>query len=422
MKEDNLSSRMGKIDSYLYSPSSILSGWFVVLLLWVAHVIYFFITSSLGVLGPVLKQDLGLSNSELGFLNSAITIGTTIVQIPGGLYCDRYGVRKMMSLGFLLMGTFFFIFSFSASFLLASSLLVLTGLGVGCSQVSAVKAVVDWFPFKGRATAMGVKQTGVNVGGILSSSLFPLLILLYPWSLVTKWSSLVALAFAVLFYFFYRDSPHAQTSFSSNVHSKDILAYLRNLEFVLITLSGIFLMAVQFSFSTYVVLYLNQTLHYSIKQSGVFLALSFGTGAFARVGWSLGSDYLLKNRESALILIGGLGASVLVILSLITRSSPAWLIYFLSALFGVMGMGWNAIWITLAGERSLKESPGLGIGLSFFISSFGAILGPPFFGFLVDLSDSFLWSWLFLALCMIMVSILAFWIMYKGRNNLVKGV
>ena len=101
MKEGNLSSRMGKIDSYLYSPSGILSGWFVVLLLWVAHVIYFFITSSLGVLGPVLKKDLALSNSELGFLNSAIAIGTTVFQIPGGLYCDRYGVRKMMSSGLL---------------------------------------------------------------------------------------------------------------------------------------------------------------------------------------------------------------------------------------------------------------------------------------------------------------------------------
>jgi ACS family hexuronate transporter-like MFS transporter len=422
MKEGNLSSRMGKIDSYLYSPSGILSGWFVVLLLWVTHVIYFFITSSLGVLGPVLKKDLALSNSELGFLNSAIAIGSTVIQIPGGLYCDRYGVRKMMSSGLLLIGTFFFIFSFSGSFLLASGFLFLVGLGVGGCQVSAAKAVMDWFPFKGRATAMGVKQTGVNVGGILSSFLFPLFILLYPWSLVTRWGSLVALAFAFLFYFFYRNSPHAEISFSGEVHFKDILSYLRNLDFVLITLSGIFLMAVQFSFSTYFVLYLNQTLYYSIERSGFFLALSFGTGAFARVGWSLGSDYFLRNRESALILIGGLGASVLVMLSLITRSSPAWLIYFLSALFGVTGMGWNAIWITLAGERSLKESPGLGIGLSFFIGSFGAILGPPFFGFLVDLFDSFLWSWLFSAFCMIMVIILAFWIMYRARKNLAKAI
>jgi ACS family hexuronate transporter-like MFS transporter len=421
MKEDNLSLRMGKIDSYLYSPSSILSGWFVVLLLWVSHVIYFSITSSLGVLGPVLKKDLALSNSELGFLNSAIAIGTTVFQIPGGLYCDRYGVRKMMSLGFLLIATFFFIFSFSGSFLLASGFLFLMGLGVGGCQVSAAKAVMDWFPFKGRATAMGVKQTGINVGGILASSLFPFLISLYPWPLVIRGSSLVALAFVFFFYFFYRDSPRAQTSFSGEVHFKDILSYLRNLDFFLITLSGVLLMAVQFSFLTYFVLYLNQTLHYSIERSGLFLALSFGTGAFARVGWSLGSDYFLRKRESVLVLIGGLGASVVVVLSLITRSSPPWLIYFLSALFGVTGMGWNAIWITLVGERSLKESVGFGIGVSFFIASFGIMLGPPFFGFLVDLFDSFLWSWLFLAFCMILVSLLTSWIMWKGRNNLVRG-
>jgi MFS family permease len=128
----------------------------------VGHVIYFSITSSLGVLGPVLKQDLGLSNTELGFLNSAIAIGSTFIQIPGGLCCDRYGVRKMMSSAFLLIGTFFFFFSFSGSFLLASGFLFVMGLGVGGGQVSAAKAVMDWFPFKGRATAMGVKQTGVK--------------------------------------------------------------------------------------------------------------------------------------------------------------------------------------------------------------------------------------------------------------------
>ena len=233
-----------------------------------------------------------------------------------------------MSLGFLLIGTFFFIFSLSGSFLLSSGLLFLMGLGVGCSQVSAAKGVMDWFPYKGRATAMGVKQTGINVGGILSSSLFPFLISLYPWSFVIRWISLVAFAFVFLFYFFYRDSPHTETSFSSKVHFKDILNYLRNLDFLLITLSGVFLMAVQFSFSAYFVLYLNQTLHYSIEQSGLFLALSFGTGAFARVGWSSGSDYFFRNRESVLILIGGLGASVIVMLSFITPSSPTWLIYF----------------------------------------------------------------------------------------------
>ncbi len=413
---------MREIDSHLYSPSGTLSGWFVVLLLWVGHVIYFSITSSLGVLGPVLKQDLGLSNTELGFLNSAIAIGSTFIQIPGGLCCDRYGVRKMMSSAFLLIGTFFFFFSFSGSFLLASGFLFLMGLGVGGGQVSAAKAVMDWFPFKGRATAMGVKQTGINVGGILSASLFPFLISLYLWPHVIRWISLVAFAFGFLFYFFYRDSPHAQASFSGEVHFKDILSYLRNLDFLLITLSGVLLMAVQFAFSTYFVLYLNQTLHYSIERSGLFLALSFGTGAFARVGWSLGSDYFLRNRESVLVLIGGLGASVVVVLSLITLSSPPWLIYFLSALFGVTGMGWNAIWMTLVGERSLKESAGFGIGVSFFIASFGIMLGPPFFGFLVDLFDSFLWSWLFLAFCMIVVSLLTLWIMSKGRNNLVKEV
>jgi len=63
-------------------------------------------------------------------------------------------------------------------------------------------------------------------------------------------------------------------------------------------------------------------------------------------------------------------------------------------------MGWNAVWLTLIGEVSTQKSAGLGIGLSFVIANFGIVLGPPFFGLLVDLSKSYTWVWLFLSLCM----------------------
>ncbi len=125
-----------------------------------------------------------------------------------------------MSSGLLLIATFFFVFSFSGSFLFASGFLFLMGLGVGGCQVSAAKAVMDWFPFKGRATAMGVKQTGVNVGGILSSSLLPFLIILYPWPLVIRWVSLVAFAFVFLFYFFIGIHPMPKSIFRARFISK----------------------------------------------------------------------------------------------------------------------------------------------------------------------------------------------------------
>ena len=48
--------------------------------------------------------------------------------------------------------------------------MTLAGIGLGCVMPATTKAVLVWFPIKERATAMGFKQTGVNVGGMISAA------------------------------------------------------------------------------------------------------------------------------------------------------------------------------------------------------------------------------------------------------------
>lgn len=68
-----------------FSSSHALYSWFVVLLLWISHAIYFFIYSSLGVLGPLVKEEMTLSNTRFGLLFSFLFIGSLMIQIPAGI-------------------------------------------------------------------------------------------------------------------------------------------------------------------------------------------------------------------------------------------------------------------------------------------------------------------------------------------------
>lgn len=398
---------MKKENIYLHFLSPKQFRWFVVLLLWISHAIYFFNYNGLGVLGPLVKQELDLTNTNFGLLFSAIYTGSMAIQIPAGIWCDRFGVRKVMSWGLLLIGGSMVTFSVNRSIILLYGLLLCLGIGVGCSQVSAAISVIDWFPFRGRATAMGIKQTGINIGGILASLLLPYMIVRYPWRFVMEWVGLGTIVFAFLFYFLYKDPADlGPIREKRKFHIKGIWMLLKVKAFLLVTLSGIFLMIVQFSFSSYLVLYLNKTLKYTLNLSGIILALSFGIGAFARIGWSIASDYISKNRRTILVIIGVAGALVNVLFGLTSPSSPPWVIYLLSISFGLTGMGWNAVFLTLIGELSLRETVGLGVGVSFFLANLGVVLGPPLFGLLVDLSNSFIWSWLFLGFCMLVASFL----------------
>jgi sugar phosphate permease len=381
--------------------------WAAVFLMWLAHLIYFFIYSSVGILGPVLKGELGLNNTQFGILCGTIGVGTTAAQIPGGMWCDRLGVRKVMTLAFFLMAICSFTFSLSGSFAFSCFVLLFLGIAVGCSQIAAAKAIIDWFPFTGRATAMGIKQTGVNAGGIAGSLALPFLLGLYDWHLLFKSMSILAFFFALFFSFLYRDTRNTGNDPSAlQISFREALHSLKQTHFLLLTIAGVFLIVAQFSFSSYLVLYLNQSLHYSLEVSGIILALSFAVGAIARVGWGLSSDYLFRSREIALVFIGAFGAGACIVLGFLTPSTPAWVLYLLSIFFGITLMGWMGIWMTLVGEISRGKSTGLGMGLSFFFANLGLLFGPPLFGFLTDFFHSFFLSWILLAFCMTMVAFL----------------
>ena len=121
------------------------------------------------------------------------------------------------------------------------------------------------------------------------------------------------------------------------------------------------------------------------------------------------SDYWFGDRRRVLVVIGVLSALVTFLLGFTSSSTPAWVFYVLALVFGISGMGWNAVWLTLVGEVSSRKAEGLGIGVAFFIGTLGIMLGPPFFGLLVDLSTHYFWTWSFLSLWMLIVSGVMFW-------------
>lgn len=352
-------------------------------------------------MGPVLKNDMHLSNTQFGILCGAIGVGTTLSQIPAGVWCDKLGVRWVMTTAFFFIAILSFLFSLSNGFIFPGIVLLFLGMAVGCSQIAAAKAVMDWFPFAGRATAMGFKQTGINIGGIAGSVMLPLLLAMYGWHLLFKAMGGVALLFGFSFWLLYRDIRTMRRNDSQKGGSiRCALSTLKDVHFLLITVAGVFLLIVQFAFSSYLMLYLNLQIHRTLQTSGVILAVSFAVGAVGRVGWGFVSDYLVKNREFTLSIVAALGTASIIALAIVTPSTPLWALYILSVFLGITVMGWFGIWLALVGELSRGKSTGLGLGLSLFFANLGLLFGPPLFGILTDISGSFSIAWFFLALCM----------------------
>jgi ACS family hexuronate transporter-like MFS transporter len=382
--------------------------WIIVGVLWLIHALVFMNFSGLGILAPFIKEEFGLSSFQIGFLISSLSVGAALGQIPAGLIVDFTGVRRMLTLSIGALGLFLALFSQAPTFPIALAILLLHGLANGIISPAASKSILDWFPDRGRATAMGIKQTGVNFGGIFAGLLLPTLAILFTWRQSLLAVGLVEMAAMILVYGLLKESPTRSDGPRKALAWRKILQMAMRRDMLILSGIGFCFMACQFCFSTYLILFLTREMQHPILQAGQYYALSFFVGAAGRILWSLGSDYLLAGRRRgtlfAIAAILFLSSLTLGMISFFPPLSPLLTIAIFA--FGISGIGWNAVYLTIVGEAVNKESTGLATGICYFFGFLGSLTGPPIFGLLVDRSDAYGYAWLLLALCAGMILIL----------------
>jgi len=144
-------------------------GWWIVLGCTIAFSLsggfYFYGFSNFFM--PIIKE-YGWSRAVVSGAFSLSRIEGGLLGPVGGFLVDKFGPRKMMISGVILMGAGFFLLSRIDSliaFYLVFILCIAVGSTLGLHQASVV-AVVNWF-IKKRGTALGIGLSGVGLGGLL---------------------------------------------------------------------------------------------------------------------------------------------------------------------------------------------------------------------------------------------------------------
>ena len=369
--------------------------------LWLVHALAFMNMSGLGILAPFIKADFHLSSVQIGFLISALSIGNSFSQMPAGLITDFAGVRLMLTLAVGMLGFLLVLFSLAPSYPIALLILLIYGAANGIVGPTASKSVLDWFPAVGRATAMGVKQTGVNFGGIFAGILLPALTIALTWRDSLLAVGLGEVVLAALIYGLVKESPVRSAAPTAPLAWKKIVHMAMHREMLILGGIAFCFMASQFCFSTYLILFLTQEMKYPIVRAGEYFALSFLIGAAGRILWSLASDYFLAGRRKGILrlitLILFFSSLMLGMISFFPALSPLLVTAILA--FGISGIGWNAIYLTMVGEAVEKESTGLATGAGYSFGFLGSLIAPPLFGLLVDKTDVYGYAWLLPAAC-----------------------
>jgi len=330
-------------------------------------------------------------------LMSFIYIGVVSSSLFFGWITDLLGERRVLTLGLGIQGAFMIGFAWVHSFFLGGVLLLLSGIGYSSVNPATTKGVMRWFPPQGRATAMGIKQTGIPLGGILASSTLPALALAFGWRTSVTLVSAATLVFILAVRTGIPPAPSLQDQ-PPGTRWAQLREVLSNRSILALSIMGIFLAGAQLAIITHLVLFLKKEYLFSTVMAGFFLALVQAGGIAGRIGWGLVSDFLAGGRRKLILVIIGIIAILqLLFLGRIGPDIPGSLFVLFIALLGSTTIGYHGVLFGLMGEIVRKEVVGLATGFSLTITFLGIVLYPPVFGYLVDRLGSYSPAWDMLA-------------------------
>jgi sugar phosphate permease len=348
-------------------------------------------------LSPFLLEGLGLSRVQVGLFLPAAYLGGLLFALPAGWLTQRSGVRRPLVVGQALTGTMVVLAALAPGLGVALLCLFLGGLGFGVLNPTTGKAIIDWFPPRERGRAMGVKQTGLTLGGIVSAALLPPLAVAFGWRVALATAGLVSLLSALTIALRYRDPPAPSAASPAPARFSDVGPFMSRPGVVVVFLCGLALSLLQSGVLAYFVLSLRDTFALSTVDAGRLLALAHLGGAAGRLGWGVVSDRVFAGRRRPGLAINALiGAAAFGCLAL-GATLPLPLLPLLALLLGVAAFGWVGLYFALVAEIGGASSAGLLTGLAVIFSWGGVLVGPPLFGLLLHATDSYRAAWLALA-------------------------
>src|SRR5437899_4978150 len=225
-------------------------------------------------LAPFLLESLALSRVQVGLFLPAVYLGGVLMALPAGWLTDRLGVRLALGLGQLLVGAMIALAALSPNLVWLLTLLVLGGFGFSALNPATGKAVVEWFPPRERGMAMGVKQTGLTLGGLAAALALPPIASVWSWRHALALAGALSLASAGLVSILYRPCPaEASAPAVERPQFAELGAFLHRPPILVVFGCGFALSIAQSSVLAYLVLYAKETFAVSAVTAAQFLAL-----------------------------------------------------------------------------------------------------------------------------------------------------
>ncbi|EAO51471.1 Permease [Bacillus thuringiensis serovar israelensis ATCC 35646] len=271
--------------------------WIVLLIATISQTCATFVTYGIGPLASLWQQIHHISQFQIGLLVSVVNIGPIFSMLLFGNLMDRHGERWIVGGGSVLLGASMLFAYPVTNYTYVVAILLFVGIWYGTAQPGGSKAIVKWFPPQRRGLAMGIRQTGIPIGGALASSTLPFFFYEYGLPSVILVQAIVAISGGVLFILFYREEHSSIQKTEAVSFFTKLKKIQRNYSLYPIFLIGISMMSLQMVLVSHLMSYLTNEVHTSLHHAGTLLSIVLIGGMFGRILLAWASDNIFKGNR-----------------------------------------------------------------------------------------------------------------------------
>lgn len=353
------------------------------------------VQQAIGVLAPFLIVEFAINKAQLGAMFTALYLGSALFTAFSGVLTDRFGERVMVGVsgGVMTVALIVSVLSPNYSFLVFG--MGLFGAGYAASTPAGGRAILSWFD-RDRGFAMGIRQTGVPVGGFVGAMVLPFVALHFGGYraalLVAAVLVIVPTAIACTFYREASNDRPPPSNFAEVLAGMKRLA--RDPRLIAVTLTCMALVNGQLALNGFLTVTAVQVIGVTPTLAATAFASAFVAATVARLFWGWYSDqYMRENRVVLLAILSALSAASALSFALL-RPSLAVLLIPIALLIGFCAAGWNGVMAAAMAEIGGTDRAGSALGLTLTAIFAASAVGPLVFGTIADhTSLDVAWMW-----------------------------
>jgi ACS family glucarate transporter-like MFS transporter len=330
-------------DTTSIAPQRIRVRWKIFTLVFGFGLIAYMQQRSLTVASYRMMPELGLSQMQLGWLESAFLLGYTILQFPGGVLGQRLGARTMLVLISLLafLATVTtplapILLGGTALFAVLLAVQLLLGVAQGPFFPVTAGVVEVWFTPDKWPLVQGLLSLGLGLGAALTPPLVGWLMSSFGWQRALAWTTLPAIALIAVWAWYGRDTPavhpavsteelaelgpHSDARVDYSISWRRLWTLLKNRDLLALTVSYLCMNYVYYLLGNWCFLYLVQERHFTVLESGWLastppLASALGAGIGGKLGSVFGTRYGIRRGLHIVPLISLPAAGILLLVA-----------------------------------------------------------------------------------------------------------